>query len=192
MRWCFSPKPRIWLTIDCSEELITDSAVDAGKVLQAFFDGCYEAGPDICAFYAASPGAISDNLDALYAKIREEPVPVVTEDGYYKVIDYPALRFGVLLALYEPYAYFSWLGQALAGLASGSGDVFYSVTRQIPFECSCEAPADIAVASPDGALTVSCNDWPQVPSDLASSVAYVESTQYEFATVFAGLGVACS
>lgn len=160
--------------------------------MQAFFDGCYEAGPDNCAFFAPSPEEISDNLDVLYAKIREEPVPVVTEDGY-AVIDYPALRFGILQALFAPYTYFSWLGQALAGLASGSGDAFYSGTRQPPFECSCDASSDISVASPDGSMSIACNDWPQVPSDLASSVAFIEeSTQYDYAAVFPGLGVSCS
>ena len=180
------------LTMRSSEDLASDSLIDAGKVLQGFFDGCYEAGPDNCAFYAPSPEAISDNLDALYAKIRKEPVPVVTEDSY-AVIDYPLLRAGILQALYGPYTYFPWLAEALAGLASGSGDVFHRETALPPFQCSCEAPTDIAAPPLDGVLSVACNDWPQLPSDLASAVAYVEeASRYDFSTLFAGLGVACT
>lgn len=168
--------------------------MDAGKVLQGFFDACFEAGPDNCAFYAPSPEAISDNLDALYAKIREEPVPVVTEDGY-AVIDYPTLRGVLFVALYNPYTTFSIMAQALAELASGSGEIFYRATAAAspPFECSCDAPTDIGVAILEGLMSVTCNDFPQLPTDLAWSVAYVEeASQYDFGTLFSGLGIGCS
>lgn len=192
------------LTIDISNQnckftvltivgLPSDDLVDSGKIMQAFFDGCYKAGPDNCAFYAPSADAISAKLAALYDQLKAAPVPVVTETGY-QVIDFPTLRQAIFRSLYAPYATFSGLAQSFAGLAAGSGEAFLASQSKQEFQSLCEAPADIAAFELEGVMSVGCNDWPRIPADLQSSLNYYDKMKadYDFGSLWSGLGIACS
>ncbi|KAF8646017.1 hypothetical protein AX16_007442 [Volvariella volvacea WC 439] len=100
--------------------LWSNNLIDADKVQQSFFDGCYEAGPIDCPFWAHSPEAIASNLTALYNRLRVDPVPVITPRSY-GLVDYSNLRAAVFRSLYSPYVYFKSLAKALADLANGDG-----------------------------------------------------------------------
>lgn len=171
-----------------------DDIVDSEKALQTFFDGCYEAGPDLCAFYAPSPEEIAANLKALYEKIRAAPIPVVTDTGY-AVIDYANLRGAIFQTLYRPYATFSWLAQGLAGLASGSGEAFYAGISDSATTFQCGVPAtDIPAVQPEGIMAIGCNDWPASLPDLDAAQAFFDtiSTKYDFGSIWAGLQISCA
>ena len=49
--------------------------LDTDKALDGFFQACYEAGPDTCAFYDSSPAQISTNFDALFDQLKNAPLP---------------------------------------------------------------------------------------------------------------------
>ncbi|KAF8193583.1 hypothetical protein K438DRAFT_836414 [Mycena galopus ATCC 62051] len=69
--------------------------------MQAFYDGCNEAGPDNCLFYASSSSEVTAKLDALTSSIKEQPIPVVAPDSH-GVVDF-TLRNAILAALFSPY-----------------------------------------------------------------------------------------
>ncbi|KAJ6611370.1 hypothetical protein B0H10DRAFT_1809745, partial [Mycena sp. CBHHK59/15] len=79
----------------------TNMMVDVNGSLQAFFDGCNKAGPDICPFYAPSPSEIAAKLDALTSSVKEQPLPVVTPDSHGRV-DFNFLRNTIFGSLFAP------------------------------------------------------------------------------------------
>ncbi|EEB97406.1 hypothetical protein MPER_03282, partial [Moniliophthora perniciosa FA553] len=120
--------------------------VDSDKTLQAFFDSCFAAGPDVCAFHSSSPAAIEERLDALYAMIKDSPVGVYSSSSpYYGLVDYPTLKRAVTVALYNPYTSFAPLAQGLADLENGNGTIIYSL--------------QIISSEPSACGTEYLNDW---------------------------------
>ncbi|KAJ7218445.1 hypothetical protein GGX14DRAFT_560786 [Mycena pura] len=80
----------------------TNMMVDVNANLQAFFDGCHKAGPDVCPFYAPSPSAIAAKLDVLTSSVKEQPLLVVTPDSH-GIVDFGFLRNAILDSLFAPY-----------------------------------------------------------------------------------------
>jgi hypothetical protein len=93
---------------------------DTDKTMQDFFDHCYAAGPDNCAFYASSPSEIEASLNKIYDSLRSQPLPVFSGDTY-GVLTYDQLRGTILGALYFAQASFPILAQGLAELQAGNG-----------------------------------------------------------------------
>lgn len=96
--------------------------LDTDKVLQAFFDSCFDAGPSECAFYKPSPEAISRNLNKLYDITKTRPFPVFLNASSYGIVDYNFLRNSVFQSLYFPNLYFSTLANVLAELSKGNAE----------------------------------------------------------------------
>lgn len=116
--------------------------VDANGSLQAFFDGCNKAGPDICPFYAPSSSEIAAKLDALTSSVKEQPLPVVTPDSH-GIVDFNFLRNAILQSLFAPYdpaVGFVSLAQGLAALANGNATVLYAQIPVPSFECQTSPP----------------------------------------------------
>ncbi|KAJ7037302.1 Alpha/Beta hydrolase protein [Mycena alexandri] len=109
---------------------LTREAADTDKALQTFFDGCAAAGPEACAFSAPSSIEVAAKLDALFAAIEIQPVPVITPVSY-GVVDYTFLRNSVFHALYSPYDSFVALAQGLADLAMGNATTLYTAEGAI-------------------------------------------------------------
>ncbi|KAF9029165.1 hypothetical protein BDZ89DRAFT_1038704 [Hymenopellis radicata] len=173
--------------------LWSKNLVDSEKTLQGFFDGCYEAGPQRCSFYAPSPDAISANLTALYNRLRTAAVPVKTDSGY-GVVDYRRLRRAVFSSLYTPYAKFPLLADALSELARGSGNLLYNMTREPEVKCSCPDPSNELASVNEATMFVACNDGTPVPNNLTETKEYYAeiSSQYDFGSLWAGLRIGCS
>ncbi|KAF8990030.1 hypothetical protein BDZ89DRAFT_1087313, partial [Hymenopellis radicata] len=166
-----------------------NGVLDADRAMQTFFNGCYSAGPNNCAFYASSPSEIESNLNALYASVLASPVPVYSSSSpAYGVVDYRILRNAVKTALSAPYASFSILAQGLTELAVGNGTIIYEMQLDgLPFECSSSSAtylntweAQSAVACGDGvAVTDSVADleeyWKEVSgiSTFADTIVWV-------------------
>lgn len=129
--------------------LWSNNLEDSDKTLQAFFGGCFSAGPQNCRFYAGSLKAISNRLDTLYEKIRTNPIPVKLESSY-GVLDYPRLRATIFLSMYTPRTAYATLAQALANSELGNGTLLFNMMMMTPFydkfDCSCD-PSGTAFAS---------------------------------------------
>ncbi|KAJ7160638.1 TAP-like protein-domain-containing protein [Mycena crocata] len=120
-----------WLSGD-----LTIEATDTDKVLQAFFDSCAAAGPDLCAFYKSTAAEIENRLDMLTASIRAQPVPAISNTSH-GVVDYSLLRQTIHSSLYTPYTAFAPLASSLAALERGDGIALYEFLGQSSFQCDC-------------------------------------------------------
>ena len=133
--------------------------VDTEKTLSTFFEGCVDAGPDRCPFYAPEPEDIRRNLTTLFDRLREVPMPVQTTRAY-GIVDYGTLRSAVFSSLYTPYTAFLPLAQALKQLAAGDASALVSFLGNFytPYKCSCDAHAHEFDAVRDGQSALVCND----------------------------------
>ncbi|KAF8876145.1 alpha/beta hydrolase fold-domain-containing protein [Infundibulicybe gibba] len=147
--------------------LWNNNLLDTDKTLQAFFDGCALAGPDLCPFYAPTPDQISQNLTALYAAISARPVPVRTETGY---------------------------GLGLADLALGNGTALFELLATPRFKCSCDGSDPPAYVAVEAQMAILCGDGQAIPQDFESTEKYYEqfSNTSQWADVWAGIHIGCS
>ncbi|KAK0460830.1 TAP-like protein-domain-containing protein [Armillaria novae-zelandiae] len=174
--------------------LWSNNLLDSNKTLQTFFDGCFQAGPDGCPFYASSPDTIKQNLDNLYNNIRVRPLPVRLSTGY-GVVDYARLRYAVFSSLYIPQSIYLTLAQGLSDLAQGNGEVIFNMTNHPQFECSCDDPSALLTSSVrDSMISIICNDGLPVPRDVESAEEYYAnlSAQFEWASIWTGVRIGCS
>ncbi|KAJ7310915.1 Alpha/Beta hydrolase protein [Mycena albidolilacea] len=172
---------------------LTREAADTDKALQTFFDGCAAAGPEACAFSAPSSIEVATKLDALFAAIEVQPVPVTTPVSY-GVVDYTFLRNSVFHALYSPYDSFVALAQGLADLAMGNATTLYTAEEVPPFECDYSSTTPFHENGYEALVAISCGDM-AVESDTVSQLqAYYASIQAisSIADMYGNWRVVCS
>ncbi|KAJ7713376.1 Alpha/Beta hydrolase protein, partial [Mycena metata] len=172
---------------------LTREAANTDKTLQTFFDGCAAAGPEACAFSAPSSIEVAAKLDALFAAIEIQPVPVITPVSY-GVVDYTFLRNSVFHALYSPYDSFIALAQGLVDLAMGNATTLYTAEEVPPFECDCNSTTPFHENGYEALVAISCGDM-AIESDTVSQLqAYYASIQAisSIADLYGNWRVVCS
>ncbi|KAJ6546128.1 hypothetical protein B0H10DRAFT_2243789 [Mycena sp. CBHHK59/15] len=130
----------------------TNMMVDVNGSLQAFFDGCNKAGPDICPFYAPSPSEIAAKLDALTSSVKEQPLPVVTPDSHGRVD-------------------FNFLRNTIFALANGNATVLYTQIPEISFECQ-TSPPPFHLNNFEAYMVIACSDPVPVNDTVAQLDEY--------------------
>ena len=126
---------------------VTADLLDTDKAVDVFFDACYEAGPELCAFYDSSPEQISANLDALYDALKVAPVPALISESSFGVVDYGMLKDLIRNVVYSPYQYFPALAQGLALLLSRSLTLLSSRLHALHISAQHRHPDVLLVAS---------------------------------------------
>ncbi|KAF8965907.1 TAP-like protein-domain-containing protein [Flammula alnicola] len=157
-----------------------NQSLDTEKVLQEFFQGCFKAGPQACAFYDTSPAAISRNLVALYSKVIAQPAVAYSPSlPEYGIVDHAVLKSAIFNSLYIPYSSFSPLAQGLAALRKGNGSLLYQLSSAL----ASEALAAIA-----------CGDGEKVTDNSATLEKYAEtiSNLSSFSDVVVSIRTLCS
>jgi hypothetical protein len=78
--------------------------LDIDKIVEKFFQYCYNAGPIKCAFYANSPEAIEKRLRNLVRSSQREPIGVSDRRKVTRpiIITYKVMSFALLNAQYRP------------------------------------------------------------------------------------------
>ncbi|KAJ7327418.1 TAP-like protein-domain-containing protein [Mycena albidolilacea] len=127
----------------------SNNLIDTNKVWMAFVNGCVAAGPNGCPFFASAAAEILASLDKLYASLRARPIPVRTNTSF-GIVDYSTLRFTIFRALYEPYALFPPLAEALADLTKDNATALFKMTEKPAFKCTWDPY---------------CVAWPDFPKD---------------------------
>ncbi|KAF5311056.1 hypothetical protein D9619_008142 [Psilocybe cf. subviscida] len=153
--------------------LWSNDLLDTDKVMDSFYTGCADAGPEGCAFWAPTASDIEANLTKIINTVRASPVPMRTKAGY-GLLDYAMLRFALFTSLYSPYASFPILAQALAELAGGDGTTLFDTMNPEAFQCNCEKVPK-AESLPDAQTAVICNDGDDIPDDLVSAEKYFKA-----------------
>ncbi|KZV74674.1 hypothetical protein PENSPDRAFT_681844 [Peniophora sp. CONT] len=172
---------------------VTFNLLDTDKAVDVFFQACYEAGPELCAFYDTSPEQISANLDALYESLKVAPVPALISESSFGVVDFGMLKDLIRNIVYTPYQLFPTLAQGLALLRQGNGTVIFELASTTSsFTCDCASSPDPENGI-DALLTILCNDIPpqnytvsewQSQYDAATDVS-------DYADVYFGLAMRC-
>jgi hypothetical protein len=150
---------------------VTNLTIDVDASLQAFFDGCKKAGPDICPFYAPSPSEIAAKLEALTTSVKEQPLPVVMPDSH-GIVDFLFLRNAILYSLFSPYdpvVGFVSLGQSLAALTEGNATALYAMIAEPSFECQASPPS-FHLNNFEAYMAIACGD----PEPVNDTVAQLE------------------
>ncbi|PPQ65526.1 hypothetical protein CVT26_000483 [Gymnopilus dilepis] len=140
---------------DWSNEL-----VDTDKVFQEFINGCFNAGPEACAFYDNSTAAISKNIDSLYKQVLAQPaVAYAPSLPQYGIVDQATLKLAIFAALYTPYSSFAPLAQGLADLTKGNGSALLQMASS--------SVGEIVAA-------VACSDGQPVTDDATALERYAQ------------------
>ncbi|RYP69197.1 hypothetical protein DL770_008295 [Monosporascus sp. CRB-9-2] len=148
---------------------------DTDRVMNAFYEYCHSAGPEDCAFYAESPGAIEQRLSSLLEEIRKYPVIVpASESGpdMPQLVTWSNVKRLISSALYQPIHMFKKFARVLKALEEGDGVPFYElvgVDQSTPPICSIEAvPPSVPKVEPandDAFPAIMCADRPGALTD---------------------------
>jgi pimeloyl-ACP methyl ester carboxylesterase len=97
--------------------------LDIDKIVEQFFQYCYNAGPMKCAFYANSTEAIEQRLRNLVETIRREPIGVSDRRKVTRpiIITYEVMRFALLNAQYNPQEQWPGFAKQLLDLENRNG-----------------------------------------------------------------------
>ncbi|KAF3055117.1 hypothetical protein GL218_07725 [Daldinia childiae] len=157
---------------------------DTDKVMEAFYNFCYEAGPSSCDFYASSPTAIERRLASLLERIREHPIIVpASESGpdMPQLITWSHLKRLISASLYRPIFMFKKFAKVLRALEGGDGEPFYQLVKsENPTSpiCSIEAiPPNVPRLEEgnDNAFpAILCADSPPISDTVSEFVEFVE------------------
>jgi hypothetical protein len=153
--------------------LWSNNLLDTEKVMDSFYTGCADAGPDGCAFWAPTAEDIRQNLTTLLDNLSTSPIPMRTKSGY-GLLDNSMLRSALFTALYSPYAAFPAIAQGLAELAAGSGKLLFDRMNPPLYECACSSERRGIDSVPDSQAAVLCNDGADIPDDLKSTEEFYE------------------
>ncbi|KZV71960.1 alpha/beta-hydrolase [Peniophora sp. CONT] len=172
----------------------TANMLDTDAALDTFFQTCYEAGPDRCAFYDSSPSRISDNFDAFHEQLKTSPLAVFNDDKSYGILDYTTARQFAREMLYSPFSSFPAYAEALALAQKGNGSALYALTGiSNSFTCDC-----VNTTNPengvDALLAIGCNDAVIPDMTNAEWEQYYETAANvsKLSEVWVGLAMRCS
>ncbi|KAF8608853.1 alpha/beta-hydrolase [Ceratobasidium sp. AG-I] len=113
-----------------------DGMTDTHKTLTEFLSSCVEAGPKRCAFATAPNGAVATTtsslrkrLNALYARLRDDPMTVADSLAGPGVLKASDLKGMIFVALYSPYLWQD-VAQHLAEVEQGNPANLYGLIYQ--------------------------------------------------------------
>ncbi|KZL64421.1 alpha/beta hydrolase fold family protein [Colletotrichum tofieldiae] len=102
---------------------------DTDKVLFAFYDFCYQAGPEKCAFHAPTSEAIMERLSKLLSTLKTHPVIVAMDEEngpeVPMLVTYSKVMRLVSSTLYQPQYQFESFSKIIAALEGKDGRPFY-------------------------------------------------------------------
>ncbi|KAL0935905.1 alpha beta hydrolase fold family [Colletotrichum truncatum] len=102
---------------------------DTDKVLYAFYEFCYEAGPGKCAFHAPTPQAIEDRFNKLLSDLKDMPIVVPANDAdgpeVPTMVTYSKVKILLSSVLYQPQYQFENFARILAALEKRDGRLYY-------------------------------------------------------------------
>ena len=172
-----------------------NNLLDTDKTMHSFYQGCADAGEEGCAFWAPTADQIRANLTRLYDILKVEPLPANLPNGRFGIVDHDFLRSAVFAALYQPFALFPRLAEALSDLANGDGRTLFSLASPPPFECDC-CGKDIHAFDniEDGAMAVRCNDGDEVEGGLEEILRHYEdlSKKSEWGPGWSAFRISCA
>jgi hypothetical protein len=105
---------------------------DTDTVFLKFPKYCYERGREKCSFWGPSEQNVTDRIDNLLTKIKQQPIAVagIQQNGTTTgLATYSDLKQTMLLASYFPLEEFPVLAAALTGLESSNGSIIATISE---------------------------------------------------------------
>ncbi|KAB5549537.1 Alpha/Beta hydrolase protein [Coniochaeta sp. 2T2.1] len=177
------------------EEWFDDSRInhlrDTDKVMDAFYTTCHAAGPEKCAFHAATPADIELRLSTLLSNLTVNPVIVPSSSSgpdLPELITYSKVKRLISTTLYQPVRMFSTFATVLAALEARDGQPFYNLTLSgsPPPSSLCNldtVPPTVPVSgpghedTPDAFPAIYCSDAPPFLSSPTEFARYAARLQ---------------
>ncbi|EIN12405.1 alpha/beta-hydrolase [Punctularia strigosozonata HHB-11173 SS5] len=167
------------------EALWNNSLRDTDKALDQFYAAC--ANSTSCALHEPTPKAVKSRVDALFAELRKNPIPVSLNDTEYGLIDYTLARQVVFDWLRKPYQKTPLsapsLASALAALERGDGAAMWAAhAPESTIKCDCardSLPTRLPGANRETTLAIACGDGKPVEHDLEELRAFYEEMAHD-------------
>ncbi|KAJ8514256.1 hypothetical protein ONZ45_g8186 [Pleurotus djamor] len=93
---------------------------DTDKLMERFFDDCFNAGQERCAFWGDSRDNIKSRYKNITTSLRRQPMPYWDSSDMPRIITFSDLQNAIFIALYYPVLYFPVLATVLRELENGS------------------------------------------------------------------------
>ncbi|KAK2031579.1 alpha/beta-hydrolase [Colletotrichum zoysiae] len=149
---------------------------DTDKVLFAFYDFCFQAGSEKCAFHGPTPEAIMERFNKLLLRLKTQPVIVLADEEkgpeVPMLVTYSKVMRLLSSALYQPQYQFESFSQIIAALEGNNGWPFYEhynpskpssgSTCSLQPISPLEPLPDIIEATDDAFPVIMCADHPAV------------------------------
>ncbi|KAL4876936.1 Alpha/Beta hydrolase protein [Aspergillus karnatakaensis] len=137
--------------------------LDTDEVLAAFFESCFEAGQEICPFWAPSVQRTAARLDNLLERLRYNPIPILPGDAcpLPMLATYSDLKQVVLRSMYFPFQGFPSLATILAGLEQGDTTAYTAAVMSgtlVASPCNHAIEGLNSTATKDVNTIISCVD----------------------------------
>ncbi|KAJ4294006.1 hypothetical protein N0V90_007695 [Kalmusia sp. IMI 367209] len=133
---------------------------DADEAFTTFFNYCFEAGNEACAFWDSSVDAIQARFQAVVDKITEEPIIVTNRSAvqYPIVVTIRTFKYVLAQMVYFPNANFPLLARILAGLEQGDGALLAQIARAGVRTDECSTPNIDDVPDIEPGHFIACTD----------------------------------
>ncbi|TGJ78896.1 hypothetical protein E0Z10_g9869 [Xylaria hypoxylon] len=160
---------------------------DTDKVMNAFYDFCFKAGPGGCDLYADTPELIRQRIENLLEKIRKHPILVIADGSFPTIgpnmpqlITWSHIRRLTSAALYRPIFLFKKYATVMAALETGDGRPFYSLNNNL-YSSQGPPPSICSVETlPPGVPRLEEGNNEAFPAIMCSDLPPINQTVEEF------------
>jgi pimeloyl-ACP methyl ester carboxylesterase len=148
--------------------------VDSDKVLGQLPVLCHAAGPDLCAFWGATPDNITARMDTIIQNIQSHPIPVSGIDGQTLpgLATYSDLKSFLVTGIYEPLAYFPIMADVFLQLERGNASAIMGMSEALDFDSDGSVIIRCVDSYRDNKL-ITIEDWKEYIKDTVSSSKYI-------------------
>lgn len=110
------------------------NSYDVDAAVEEYFRTCFNAGPELCAFWDNSTEAIATRTRNVLEAVRRDPVPVgdLTIVKYPFLVTYDDVDFLLLWSMYSPLERFPLIAQIFAELEVRNGTTTAALLQQSP------------------------------------------------------------
>ncbi|EJC97830.1 uncharacterized protein FOMMEDRAFT_149337 [Fomitiporia mediterranea MF3/22] len=177
----------------------TGFILDMDKTYTNILDACVQAGPSLCPIFENTTAQVHSRIENILNKLRTEPILLFNTTAINSlIVDYAAVRFQIMRALYSPYVDGAPLTEALALLEQGNASLIVQNSVGSVFseflENECPAPTGqpFVVGAFETQSTILCGD---IVTDDVQTIDYARNaydTASKFSPEFAGAWLSIS
>lgn len=134
--------------------------------MYAYYEACFQAGPQGCAIYDKSPQAIKARVDRILERLKVQPLTasVGSSSGVldYGIVDFSVLKNALFVYLYHPYGGASAVAAALAALEHGDANLLWQLPvleeQKNLFKCPVANDTSVEQLVIEPQFAIACSD----------------------------------